>query len=188
MKRLLALSVACGLTLAVALGVQGDEKVKVQVGPGGVKVDTPRAAALAAPAAEAGARVNVRAAAPVGRAMRASKVIGMEVKNAANESLGKINDLVIDDQGGVRYAAMTHGGVLGVGSKLFAVPYRALALKTNIDNDTAYFELNVDKTLLEKAPGFPSDKWPNFGDEAFLKEVDSFYLNTGDAKVKIEGR
>ena len=189
MKRTLAILAACGLTLGLALATQGEDKVRVQAGPGGVKVETPRATAVAAPAAapaEAGVRVNVRAPAATGRAMRASKVIGMEVKNAANESLGKVNDLVIDDKGGVRYVAVSHGGVLGVGSKLFAVPYRALHVKTSIDNDTPYFELNVDKALLEKAPGFPSDKWPDFGDEAFLREVDSFYLNTGDAKVKIE--
>jgi sporulation protein YlmC with PRC-barrel domain len=145
-------------------------------------------------ALSAGGEEKARAPASVGtaavqaRAMRASKVIGMEVKNAAGESLGSINDLVIDDKGGVRYAAVSHGGVLGVGSKLFAVPYKAMHLKSNIDKDTHYFELNVDKTLLEKAPGFPSDKWPNFGDETFSREVDSFYLNTGDAKVKIEGK
>jgi sporulation protein YlmC with PRC-barrel domain len=139
--------------------------------------------------AEAGTAVRAPATTTTAaRAMRASKVIGMEVKNAAGESLGKINDLVIDDKGGVRYAAVSHGGVLGVGSKLFAVPYRVMHLKSSIDSDTHYFELNVDKTLLEKAPGFPSDKWPNFGDETFSKEVDSFYLNTGDTKVKIEGK
>ncbi|MDX1946146.1 MAG: PRC-barrel domain-containing protein [Pirellulaceae bacterium] len=178
MKRCLIAFAASGLILGLGLASMGEEKVKVQVGPGGVKVDAP-GVGIAAPAGE-GPRVAARA--PATRAMRASKVIGLEVKNAANESLGKINDLVIDDKGAVRYAALSHGGVLGVGSKLFAVPYRVLALKTNIDNDSPYFELNVDKALLEKAPGFASDKWPDSGDEAFYREVDTFYLNTESRK------
>src|SRR5262245_21409012 len=55
--------------------------------------------------------------------VRASEIIGTSVKNKAEEDLGSINDLVIDPvDGQIAYAAVSMGGFLGVGDKLFAVP------------------------------------------------------------------
>ena len=120
-------------------------------------------------------------------AHRASKMIGMEVKNAKNESLGKINDLVIDERGSVRYAAVQFGGFAGFNAKLFAVPWTSLAVKTDVDSDNRYAELNIDQKVLETAPGFPSDHWPNFADETFVKDVDAFYLKYAPrTRVEIE--
>ncbi len=144
-----------------------------------------------APSSEAqvGAQIEARIAARVAAvtpAHRASKVIGMPVKNAVGENLGKIEDLVMDHAGQVRYAAVSFGGFLGFGEKLFAVPYRALTLTTSPDSQDYYAELNVDKKFLEKAPGFPSDQWPNFGDESFTKQVDGFYLEIGPSVIKVQ--
>lgn len=54
---------------------------------------------------------------------RASKVVGLNVYNSGNESLGSINDLLTDQQGSIKAVVIGVGGFLGVGEHLVAVPY-----------------------------------------------------------------
>jgi sporulation protein YlmC with PRC-barrel domain len=54
---------------------------------------------------------------------RASKVVGLNVYNEANESLGSINDLLTDKEGNIKAVVIGVGGFLGVGEHLIAVPY-----------------------------------------------------------------
>lgn len=54
---------------------------------------------------------------------RTSKVVGLNVYNEANESLGSINDLLTDKQGNIKAVVIGVGGFLGVGERLIAVPY-----------------------------------------------------------------
>jgi len=153
------LAAAVALSSAVALA----DDVKVQVNAPGARAAT-------------GATAH-----------RASKMIGMAVKNSAGESLGKVNDLVIDERGSVRYAAVQFGGFAGFNAKLFAVPWTSFAIKNDVDSDSRFAELNIDKKVLENAPGFPSDKWPDFADQSFVKDVDAFYLKHAPrTKVEIE--
>ena len=58
---------------------------------------------------------------------RASKLVGATVVNSADESIGKIDDLVVNPQDKVTYAIVSVGGFLGVGSKLVAVPFELAA-------------------------------------------------------------
>ena len=53
---------------------------------------------------------------------RASKVVGLKVYNDNNESLGSINDLLMDKSGNIKAAVLGVGGFLGVGEHLVAVP------------------------------------------------------------------
>jgi len=54
---------------------------------------------------------------------RTSKVVGLNVYNEANESLGSINDLLTDKQGNIKAVVIGVGGFLGVGERLIAVPF-----------------------------------------------------------------
>ena len=54
---------------------------------------------------------------------RASKVAGLSVYNDSNESIGSINELLMDKSGSVKAAVISVGGFLGVGARLVAVPY-----------------------------------------------------------------
>jgi sporulation protein YlmC with PRC-barrel domain len=54
---------------------------------------------------------------------RASKVVGLDVYNSNNESLGSINDLLTDKSGNIKAAVISVGGFLGVGTRLVAVPF-----------------------------------------------------------------
>jgi sporulation protein YlmC with PRC-barrel domain len=68
-------------------------------------------------------RVDV---ARVALGQRASKIVGATVVNSNDESIGKIDDLVVNPDDKVTYAIVSVGGFLGVGSKLVAVPFDSL--------------------------------------------------------------
>jgi sporulation protein YlmC with PRC-barrel domain len=53
---------------------------------------------------------------------RASKVVGLSVYNDKSESVGSINDLLMDKSGAIKAVVIGVGGFLGVGEHLVAVP------------------------------------------------------------------
>ena len=57
---------------------------------------------------------------------RASKMAGLKIYNDANESIGSINDLLMDKSGAIKIAVIGVGGFLGMGEHLVAVPYDKL--------------------------------------------------------------
>jgi sporulation protein YlmC with PRC-barrel domain len=106
------------------------------------------------------------------RVMPASRLTGSRVRNSAGQDLGSIEAIMIDvPTGRVAYAVLSFGGFLGLGSKLFAVPWEALALS---DKDREY-TLNIDRKHLEQAPGFDPDRWPDMADRAWASELYRFY-------------
>lgn len=109
--------------------------------------------------------------------IRASKLVGMEVQNREGEKLGKVDDVVLDAQGHVRYVALSYGGFLGIGDKLFAVPWSAMTLKADQERvfTDHYLVVNVDKDVLKNAPGFDKDKWPDTASSSFWIAVDKHY-------------
>src|SRR5665811_284856 len=99
-------------------------------------------------------------------------VIGSKVVNAQHEDLGKIEDLVLDAGAGrIAYAILSFGGFLGMGDKYFAIPWNAL--RFNLSGKHAV--LNVDKKLLENAPGFDKDNWPNMADSTWGTSIYKHY-------------
>ncbi|HXI76479.1 MAG TPA: PRC-barrel domain-containing protein [Steroidobacteraceae bacterium] len=104
--------------------------------------------------------------------MGADTLIGNDVYNSANESLGSIKELMIDmSTGKISYAVLSFGGFLGVGDRLFAVPWQALKL----DTTNKRFMLNASKEQLKNAPGFDKDHWPSMADTTWASDVHSFY-------------
>jgi hypothetical protein len=57
---------------------------------------------------------------------RATKIVGSAVVNDKNETIGKIDDLIISRDDRALYAVVSVGGFLGVGNRLVAVPYDRL--------------------------------------------------------------
>jgi sporulation protein YlmC with PRC-barrel domain len=106
------------------------------------------------------------------RVLSASTLKGDDVVNRSGEDLGKIEDLMIDlDRGRVAYAVLSFGGFLGMGDKLFAIPWEALT----IDTASKRFVLNISKELLERAPGFDKNNWPDMADPAWGVELYGYY-------------
>lgn len=112
---------------------------------------------------------NMQAAATL---LSASTITGDDVYNMQDEELGTIQDVMLDiTEGSIRYAVLSSGGFLGMGDRLFAVPWRALTL----DRENHRFLLDVDVERLKKAPGFDKDEWPNMADPTWNSTVDSYY-------------
>lgn len=106
-----------------------------------------------------------------------SSLSGNDVVNQENEDLGDIKDCMLDMRTGrVCYAVLAFGGFLGMGEKLFAVPWSALSL----DRENKRFVLNVTKDRLKEAPGFDKDAWPNMADPAWAESIHSYYGTTDD--------
>ena len=107
--------------------------------------------------------------------MGANTLIGDDVYNHLDEDLGDIKEIMLDmDSGEVAYAVLSFGGFLGMGEKLFAVPWQALTL----DTENKRFVLNIDKDRLEDAPGFDPNDWPDMADETWANEIHSYYGTT----------
>lgn len=62
---------------------------------------------------------------------RASKVIGSDVINDANQTIGTIDDLLISTDDKDPYAVLSIGGFLGMGTHLVVVPYTSLRVVDN---------------------------------------------------------
>jgi len=104
--------------------------------------------------------------------LSASTIINTSVENPSGENLGKIEELMIDlNSGRIAYAVVSFGGFLGIGDKLFALPFEAL----KVDTINEKIILDVDKETLENAPGFDKDNWPDVTEHAWLVDVYSYY-------------
>ena len=53
---------------------------------------------------------------------RTSKLVGLNVYNDSNESIGSVNDLLTDKSGDIKAVVIGVGGFLGIGEHLVAVP------------------------------------------------------------------
>ncbi len=91
------------------------------------------------------------------RVLTATSIIGDKVENTKGEKIGNIKDIMLNvHDGSVEYLVIEFGGFLGIGEKLFAVPFSALRLNSKKRD----FILDVEKKFLETAPGFNKDHWP----------------------------
>ena len=104
--------------------------------------------------------------------LSATTMIGNRVTNPEGENLGKVEEIMIDiDYGFVAYAVLSFGGFLGMGGKLFAIPWKALKRSAG----THEFILDADKEMLKKMPGFDKDNWPDISDRAWGASIYGAY-------------
>jgi len=104
--------------------------------------------------------------------LSADTITGDDVCNLKGDKLGTIQDIMLDiPTGTIRYAVLSSGGFLGMGDRLFAVPWSALEL----DAEHKRFTLDVDVERLKAAPGFDKDAWPNMADSTWSSSIDSYY-------------
>lgn len=98
------------------------------------------------------------------RLLSSSSIVGTDVRNLDKKDIGEVKDLMIDLRSGkIAYAVLSFGGFLGMGDKLFAIPFEAFKL----DTDSEVLILDAKKEVLEQAHGFDKDHWPDFADPAF---------------------
>ena len=105
-------------------------------------------------------------------AFMVEKIIGSKVINLKGETIGKIENLVVDiDTGRIVYAILESGGFLGIGEKLFPVPWKSLAA---LPSEGIFF-LNQSKEQMEKAPAFDRENLPNMGDMRWGADIFKYY-------------
>jgi sporulation protein YlmC with PRC-barrel domain len=105
--------------------------------------------------------------------IRGNTFIGANVENPQGQNLGEIKDIVIDRASGrMAYAVVSFGGFLGMGEKLFAVPWGAFS-QPKADKET--FVLDVDKERLKNAPGFDAHNWPQMASREWVTSLYSYY-------------
>jgi len=119
-----------------------------------------------------GSSYGAKSDGPGPRVMSASTLEGDEVLNRQGEKLGKVEEIMLDvPTGRIAYAVLASGGFLGIGDKLFAIPWRSLTL----DPENKCFLLDIAKERLERAPGFDKDRWPSMADERWAQELHTYY-------------
>jgi hypothetical protein len=105
--------------------------------------------------------------------VKGSTFMGADVENPQGQGLGDIKDVVIDRSSGrIAYAVVSFGGFLGMGEKLFAVPWGAFA-QSSENKDK--FILAVDKERLTNAPGFDANNWPQMTSREWVTSLYSYY-------------
>jgi sporulation protein YlmC with PRC-barrel domain len=93
-----------------------------------------------------------------------SAICGAAVTGPDGEKLGSISELMVDSAtGAISYAVLAYGGLLGVGEKLFAIPWRSF----RIDPVGNRISLDAPQARLEALPGFDKDAWPTGPDPSF---------------------
>ena len=104
--------------------------------------------------------------------LSASTMIGNKVYNLQGEKLGDVKDVMLDvDLGRIAYAVLSFGGFLGMGDKLFAIPFEAF----RVDPSNDRIVLDVPKEKLENAPGFDKDRWPSTADRTWATQIHQHY-------------
>ena len=107
---------------------------------------------------------------PVER-LTASSIVGDSVENPQGEKLGTIDNLMINIKSAtVEYAVIEFGAFLGIGGKLFAIPFTELKLNPK----KRVFVLDRDREFLESLPGFDKQHWPDTNDH-YYNDVNMYW-------------
>ena len=110
----------------------------------------------------------------MGEVYKASVLVGKIVKSPESKDLGVIEEIVITSTGEVAYAVLSFGGFLGMGDKLFALPWTSLSHSP----DGEYLTLDIQAEKLAKAPGFNKNEWPDMKDKNWKSKILEFYTHT----------
>ena len=97
--------------------------------------------------------------------MLASTLLGTPVYNGENQSLGEINDVLLDADGQLRTVVIGVGGFLGIAERDVAVPWKALGVSRD-ENQDLMLRLDVSREQLENAPEFESVEDRRMAEEA----------------------
>lgn len=101
-----------------------------------------------------------------------STIIGRAVESQHGNEVGQISEVVMEaTTGNVAYAVVASDGFVGLGEKLFAIPWRAL--QQPIAAQT--FRLDMTEEQLKQAPGFDKDNWPDLEDRHWGDTIHAYY-------------
>ncbi len=109
---------------------------------------------------------------PSGHLIGASQVQGTTVYDLAGEKLGSLEDVMLDKQSGrIAYAVLSFGGILGIGGQYHPLPWE----KLSYDPEQGGYVVDVDRETLEGSPSFTDEATANWNDEAWSRNVYTYY-------------
>jgi sporulation protein YlmC with PRC-barrel domain len=104
--------------------------------------------------------------------LTATSIVGDKVESPTGDDLGTIDNIMINlSTGRVEYAIIEYGSFLGIGGKLFAIPFGELRPAPG----KHAFIINRDKDYLRMSPGFDKSHWPETNDHSYYGDVDSYW-------------
>lgn len=109
-------------------------------------------AAPAATSADAGAASGTYLTEQAATQIAASDYMGKSIYNAEDKSIGDVNDLIMEENGGVVAAVVGVGGFLGIGEKNVAIPMDKLTV-TREENSVRLTTTETAESL-QSAPKF----------------------------------
>jgi len=102
--------------------------------------------------------------------MSKESLVGSTVTNLEGDTLGKISDVSIDENGKINFAILSHGGIMGMGEKLIPIPINALSIK-----EEKLAVVDISKEKLNTAPSFTKDTRPDMSDRTWAEDTSRFY-------------
>jgi sporulation protein YlmC with PRC-barrel domain len=113
--------------------------------------------------------------------LRASRLIGANVKSTGGEDLGTIKDLVLDTNGQARYLILSESGK----DKLIPIPFRAVQLGAQPQGaESQVVTISIDKSRLTQAPNFSDQDWQKLGQSDFDNQVYGYYGKDKDREMQ----
>ncbi|MGD9812363.1 MAG: PRC-barrel domain-containing protein [Sphingobium sp.] len=99
------------------------------------------------------------------------RVEGTAVYNSGGDRLGTVSSLMINKMSGqVEYAIMSFGGLFGIGSEHYPLPWE----KLDYDPDKHGYVVDLDRETLLGAPSYAADNRPEF-DQDYYRGINAFY-------------
>jgi len=131
--------------------------------------------------AQAQAKVQVQTQQPIAgphHTLRAKSIMGAQISIQGSNSVGTIQDIILNDDGVVEYF------VVGDGTKNFTVPWEAA--KFNFENRTAV--ININQEQFRQIPTYTVNQYPDFYAPAYRTQVYRYYGITPGRERRLERR
>ena len=104
--------------------------------------------------------------------LKASQIIGHEVRNDQGERLGKVQDIIVSlDSGMAPFAIVEYGGALGIGATRVGVPISQLRWMS----DSKVLSMSATKDQWQAAQSTATGGWMNYANQDWAKNIDRFY-------------
>ncbi|QGQ22427.1 PRC-barrel domain containing protein [Gimesia benthica] len=126
-------------------------------------------------------RYNVRQdpdAPPSNAVIRANQLLNLKVLNIEDDQIGKVEEIILDTaHRKARYIIVSLNHHTTNGNKLFAVPFQAFQVKSDLMNDNQQnLVLKMSNHQITKIQGFDRDHWPDFTDPVYRKSLIEQFL------------
>lgn len=86
-----------------------------------------------------------------------SKLVGLNIRNAANETIGEIKEVMLGSDGKAKEVIVGVGGFLGMGERYVAISWDQLQIRQDRDNDV-FAAVSFTKEQLQGLPQYRYDR------------------------------